>query len=358
MDWANAKFCALMTRGENHLRQEVGFASPTESRLNLANFDWTVEFWYRPTSNAARDGVVLELGTGPRGENDHITQLLLNADRKGFTLINEPSRTNLAIPSNGSALSLETAEWHHIAFVYEAAASQLRHYVDGVRQSLPGKCALKPLAPGNEDYLSIGRDGRWGHPLPGCLDEMRISDAQVYRDNFTPPASFSRYNRPTYQPPKLIAGPPLLFAGERPKSEVVPLGSRKYLFIDDALVAECENVTFQVNPPRPAEKVLDKGSTHLDVWEDEHGLIRLYNYVEKKKLAVLTSQDGIHWEAPNLHDAKTGPRNVVIDDPVGLGTIFVDPNAPPDERIKYLSGYDGRAIYVYTSPDVYQFTRN
>src|SRR5262245_55113653 len=123
-----------------------------------------------------------------------------------------------------------------MAFVYDATASQLRHYVDGVRQPLPGKCALKSLEPGNEDYLSIGRDGGWGHSLPGRLDEMRISDTQVYRENFVPPASFSKYNRPTYHPPTLIAGPSLLFASERQKNQVVPLGGRKYLFIDDALV--------------------------------------------------------------------------------------------------------------------------
>ena len=37
----------------------------------------------------------------------------------------------------------------------------------------------------------------------------------------------------------------------------MPLGDRKYLFIDDAIVAKSENVTFTVNPPRFAESVLD-----------------------------------------------------------------------------------------------------
>jgi hypothetical protein len=149
-----------------------------------------------------------------------------------------------------------------------------------------------------------------------------------------------------------------LFAGDRKKDDVIPLGGRKHLFIDDALIAESEHVTFQVNPPRPAEKVLQKASTHLTLWEDEQGLIRLYYYVEGKKLAVVTSRNGIHWDAPSLRGTGKVSSNVVIDDPVGMGTIFVDPNAPPSERIKYLSGYDGRAIYVYTSPDGYHFTRN
>ncbi len=358
MDWANANFCALMTRGEKHLRQEVGFASPTETRLNLADSDWTVEFWYLPTRKVQFDGVVLEIGQGPRGENDRVTQLLLNADQKSFTLINEPSRTRLRIPSSAAALVKESADWHHLAFVYDATGHQLRHYVDGKLQALPEKCSLKRLEPGDEDYLSVGRDGHWKRPLPGRLDEMRISDAQVYHDSFTPPNSFSKYNSPTYQPPKLKAGPPLLFADETKAHDIVSLGDRKYLFIDGAIVAENENVTFNVNPPRPAERVLDNIAGHLVVWEDDAGIIRLYYNAGGYRLGVLTSRDGIHWDKPKLRNAKDGASNVVIDDPVGLGTIFVDPNAPPDERIKYLSGYDGRAIYVYSSPDGFHFKRN
>src|SRR4051794_22742487 len=76
MDWSNANFCALMTRGEKHLRQEVGFASPTSTRLNLGDFDWTVEFWYRPTRKSDGEGIVFEIGEGPRGENDRVTQLI------------------------------------------------------------------------------------------------------------------------------------------------------------------------------------------------------------------------------------------------------------------------------------------
>jgi hypothetical protein len=359
MDWVNAGFCALMTRGEKHLRQEVGFASATESRLNLAAFDWTVEFWYRPARGTREEGVVFEIGTGPRGENDLVTQLLLNADQKGFTLANQPSGTRLAIQSDASALNADSPGWHHLAFVYDSARRQLRHYVDGNLQPIPEKCSLRPLEPGSEDYLSVGRDGSWRRPLPGRIDELRISDAQVYRGEFSPPPSFSKFNQAAYQPPKLKFGPPLLFAHERKDGEVVPLGGRKYLFIDDALIANSENVSFTVNPPRFAEKVLDRISGHLVVWEDDGGLIRLYYRRDGNRLAVLTSRDGINWEEPNLR-SKPGDRrsNIVIDEPVGLGTIFVDPNAPPEERIKYLSGYDGRAVFVYSSPDGYRFTRN
>jgi hypothetical protein len=55
MDWASAKFCALMTRGEHHLRQEVGFPHATETGLNLGDKDWTVEFWYNRRRSARRE---------------------------------------------------------------------------------------------------------------------------------------------------------------------------------------------------------------------------------------------------------------------------------------------------------------
>jgi hypothetical protein len=358
MDWANANFCALMTRGERHLRQEVGFASPTRSKLNLADFDWTVEFWYQPAPSEGSEGVVMEIGEGPRGENDHVTQLLINANRTGFTLINQPSGARLDIPSDDAALAAVSSDWRHLAFVYDASAGQLRHYVDGKQQILPAKCRLQPLKAGEEDYLCLGRDGRWKQPLSGRIDELRISDAQVYQNDFRPPASFSKFDGDSYAPPQLKVGPPLLFAGEKKADEIGPLGDRKYLFIDDALVATSENVTFTVNPPRPAERVLDNINGHLVVWEDEDGLIRLYYNAGEKRLGVLTSRDGVNWDAPNLRPPGKGPRNIVIDDPVGLGTIFVDPNAPPEERIKYLSGYEGRAIYIYTSPDGFHFKRN
>jgi hypothetical protein len=358
MDWANANFCALMTRGENHLRKEVGFGSATASPLNLADFDWTVDFWHLPTRKAEGEGIVLEIGQGPRGENDHVTQLLLNADQRSFTLFNQPSGTRLVIPSN-AMLTNERPEWRHLAFVYDAISGQLRHYVDGKLQPLPAKCQLKPLPSGEEDYLSIGRDGQWQRPLPGRIDELRISDTQVYRGDFAPPESFSRFNRMTYKPPQLKAGPPLLFAGDKVADEIVRLGGRKHLFIDDAILDDSENVSFVVNPPRAAERVLENVTGHLVVWEDDDGLIRLYYNAGDKRLGVLTSRDGIHWKAPDLRgESSRGPRNVVIEEPVGLGTIFVDPNAPANERIKYLSGYEGRAIYIYTSPDGYHFKRN
>lgn len=361
LSWHNAHFCALMTRGENHLRQEVDFGSPTASALNLGRGDWTIEFWYLPTQAPQRPGVILEIGTGPLGHGP-ITRLSLNPDGGSFTLRHDPSELHLTIGSDQAALTAGNDRWRHLAFVYDKSEEQLYHYVDGRLQSAPTSCRLAPLPEGDEDYLSIGRDGRWGHRLPGRIDELRISDEPLYQSDFTPPDSFSRLARRDH-PPRLKQGPPLLFAGDS-EHEVTPLGSRRHLFIDDALIDAREAIEFTVNPPRLEELVIEGGrglSNHLVVFEDVaggDGLVRLYGAGPKRSLAVWTSEDGVHFSAPDLGTSYEGKSNVVIRDPVGLGTIFVDPNGPAEERIKYFSGYRGRSMYVYSSPDGYRFTRN
>lgn len=143
----------------------------------------------------------------------------------------------------------------------------------------------------------------------------------------------------------------------------MPLAGRKHLFLDDSLVARQENVTFQANPPHPAELVLENAgfSNHVSVFENVEGgdgLVRLYFRGPKDCLVVWVSDDGVNFRAPDLGREYEGLRNVVIEDPVGLGSLFVDPNAPKAERIKYYSGYRGRGQFVYSSPDGFTFVRN
>jgi len=352
LQWRNATFCALMTRGEKHLRAPP-FANATDTKLNLGAFDWTVEFWFKPTAPAGHAGVVFEIGQGPRGQNDVVTRLLLDADRSGFTLENQPANLKLRIPSNRAALA---NGWHHFAFVYAAGDQQLRHYVDGALQPLPARAACNALPHGEEAYFSLGRDGRWERPLPGRLDELRFSDHQVYTAPFQPPGSFSvTYGKglPKVSPK---AGPPLLFGANDDRTKPVELGSRKHVFIDDALVAEAQGITFTPQPPRMAEQVLDHVRGHLSLVDDEQGLLRLYYRETGDYLAVMTSRDGIHWEKPDLGRGEFhGMRNIVVRYPVGLGNVFLDPNAPPESRWKYFSGIRRLAMFIFTSPDGWHF---
>lgn len=370
MTWESANFAGLMTRGEHHLRGTETFANATDTRLNLGAFDWTVEFWFRSRTltaslaamkrggsgearNPGAHGVVFEVGQGPRGENEYVTRLSL--DGKQFVLYNQPSGTRLAIPTNPAALN---GEWHHFAFVYSSPERQLRHYVDGQLQRLPAKCTLRVLEHGEEAYFSVGRDGLWREPLPGALDELRFSEGAVYQAAFTP-STFAE----THVQPPLKAGLPLLFASAKSDSPIA-LGDRKYVFIDDAIVAEQQNVTFTANPPRLTGAVIEASpghfTKHLTVIEDEGGLIRVYYEGPGDTLAVMTSTDGVHWQMPDVGQGEyNGARNIVIRDKVrGTGTVFIDPNAPPEQRWKFIGGNGNRGIYAYSSPDGLTFRRH
>ncbi len=358
MNWMNANFCALMTSGENHLRKQVGFAHPTETALNLGQFNWTVEFWYQPTRQFSDNGVIFEIGIGPRGENQKITQLLLDSEEHSFLFVNQPGNVILRIPSDPEISDHLSGAWYHMAFVYDVANGQLVHFVNGRRQILPQRCSIIALSRGEEDYMSIGRDGLWNNPLPGKIDELCFSKGKRYQDNFQPPGSFS-YVAKAKEPVRKKSGKKLLFVDEE-----VPilLEDRKHLFLDDVLIAENKNITFNVNPPRMAERVIENIEgpfrKHLNVIEDDGGLLRLYNAVDDDYLAVRTSRDGINWKVPDLENGYYKDNtNIVLHESTGMGMVFIDPNAPPQERWKYISDYHRRGVSLYYSADGWSFKR-
>ena len=418
LSWFTAHFAALMTSGENHLRKQVGHKNPTTSALNLGDFDWTVEFWHSPgdaafggsrpegrrtdtpaagDAPAATEAVVFEIGTGPRGENDIVTQLKWSGDRARFILVNGPAGAAVEIPTaapdvaatgagadradGADAPAATTTTWHHYAFTYDSTADQLRHYVDGTLQPLPPPTTLQALPEGDEAYFTLGTDALWNHRLTGLLDEFRVSRGLVYTTDFDPPATFAT----ALTPVELTQGPPLLFAADSVNNTAsaatgpgptaadsanntasntpLNLATRKHLFIDAALLADTGDATFTVNPPRRAERVIDniKGTfrKHLTVVESDDGVIRIYNSREEDHLAVYTSTDGVHFDRPDQGRGEiNGHRNIVIPDMVGgLGNPFWDPQAPPGERWKYLTDYQRRGLYLYTSADGYDWTR-
>ncbi len=400
LSWFTAHYAALMTSGENHLRKQVGFKNPTTSALNLGDFDWTVEFWHSSgDASATAEAVVFEIGTGPRGENDIVTRLTWSADRSRFVLTNQPAAPGTATATAaGTTITIPTqpptGDWHHYAFTYDAATNQLIHYIDGTAQPQPATAALQALPTGDEAYFILASDGLFNRPLTGLLDEFRVSRGLVYTADFAPDAGGDA-GAPSFDPPatfattpepiELTQGPPLLFAADFTSASTADastagdstnastttdappaplnLGTRKHLFIDGAILASVGDTKFVVNPPKRAERVIDniKGTfrKHLTVIEDDDGVIRIYNSVEEDHLAVYTSTDGVHFDRPDQGRGEiNGHRNIVIPDMVaGLGSPFRDPHGPPEEHWKYLTDYQRRGLYLYTSPDGYDWTR-
>ena len=357
LTWYNARFSALMTSGEKHLRKEVGFVNPTDSKLNLGDFNWTVECWFSASGKGSGPGVLFEIGQGPRVDNNQITQLLYHPGEASFEFINTPSGNGVKLVSDKEALVSDN--WVHLAFTYDAGKNMLSHYVNG-KLAFSVTIELRSLDHGEEAYMSLCRDAAWEMPLPGVIDELRFSEGIIYNVDFEAPGSYSIV-RQAVKKEDLLAGPPLLFGAD--ENSPLPLNGRKFLFIDDALFSESEYITFHVNPPRLAEKVIDKieGAfrKHLTVVEDEVGLIRIYNSIHDDYLAVRTSEDGIHFIVPDMGSDYRGQKNIVNHEPTGgMGNPFIDPNAPAEEKWRYITGFHNRGIYLYTSPDGYAWTRH
>lgn len=378
MTWENAHFAALTTTGDTHLRR-MPFPNVTDSRLNLGAADWTLECWLRLDAGAASEGVIYEIGAGPRGENELVTRFSVLPAENAFALTGlasaatpgavarriefpnpegpPPGVANLETVTlaltSGAQLPRET--WVHVALVHRAAAGELQLFLDGKSRAVARTQRLA-LPRGEEAYLSLGRDGRWGRALAGAIDELRVSDHAAYAADFPPPGSFSRVNRAARPAPP--AGLPLLF-GREAKTGVLDLGSRRHLFLDDALLAARTHITLTPHPARVAEPVVE-GSGWISVVDAGPQDIRLYLQGPQSSLAVLVSKDGVNFTAPDLGRGEfRGQRNIVITDPASVGTVFIDRNGPPEERWKIVTGLRQRGgIFVYTSADGFTWRRH
>lgn len=366
----------------------LGYVDQVPERFNLGYTDWTIECWFRAKGEQAVQATLFEV----RNEQDYPrglameNALRLEAGREAFFLISHTTATRtvqtgepgtafsfeLSIPTDASRLS--DGEWHHLAFCYTAGQRQLRHYVDGTLQALPERGGFLPMM-GVLTSLTIGTR------LDGLLDEYRISEINRYPDPFVPPTGFSRNHGPVQAPVNRPNGPPLLFAGDRDPAAPIPLGSRKHLFIDGAMVDSMTNVAFRPQPPttwqetdfhnteawEPGPRM---GSTIPDVstiWDEGGELRMIYTnggmWGGKPHVVCLAlSPDGLHWEKPELglHDWNGDTGTNIILPNAGQGALIVDPNpaAPEDERYKMLQWSYYRGYYLYTSPDGIRFRRN
>ncbi len=157
------------------------------------------------------------------------------------------------------------------------------------------------------------------------------------------------------------------------RRDAVDIGSEKQLFIDDALIAEAENVTLTMNPPRKTGErciVADKP------WEShrvcayntviEDGVYKMwYDAIAQdgsRWLCYATSTDGVHWEKPDLGlvEFDGSKANNIVFPPERRnhepGCVFIDtnPDCPAAQRYKMVCSYDGpagHATYVFSSPD-------
>ncbi|MCB1124792.1 MAG: hypothetical protein KJT03_24775, partial [Verrucomicrobiae bacterium] len=235
---------------------------------------------------------------------------------------NAAAQSTVALVGAGKAL--KDSDWHHYAFTFDSAKDLLNLFVDG-RQTDSRKLQIRRLDSGDEDYMSVGRNGRWDEPLPGILDELRFSKGLVYRSTFEVPGSFS----PPVPNVTLLKGPPLRFGSDSPKRGVVELGGSKHVFWDDSLLESSKGITFSTHQPkyitRVVEGMLGQVRKHLTVIEDEQGMIRIYHGVADDYLGIRVSHDGVNFVTPDTGFHWKGDKNIVIPEPAPLGRPIIDP---------------------------------
>jgi hypothetical protein len=151
------------------------------------------------------------------------------------------------------------------------------------------------------------------------------------------------------------------------------LGGNKFLFLDTYLLDSMDNAELQVNPPTQTSLVLiaDKpweaggitsyGNVFYDPITKEYRLYYVPVAWEQEPgfcYALATSQDGIHWEKPNLGSVewKGSKDNNIVLWAQREGTVIIDPNASAERRYALISSYPELKTRLFTSPDGIHFT--
>jgi hypothetical protein len=107
-----------------------------------------------------------------------------------------------------------------------------------------------------------------------------------------------------------------------------------------------------------AEDIQGAFRKHVSIVEDDDGLIRMYYGGKNDCLELQVSKDGLNFRAPDLGLGEFhGKKNVVLRDPSAMGNVFIDPKAAPEERWRFISDYNRRGIYLFSSADGFDFTR-
>ena len=163
------------------------------------------------------------------------------------------------------------------------------------------------------------------------------------------------------------------------KGPVLDVGSSKQLFVDEMFIASRSGVELVMNPPyQSCEPVLTMDEPHevqsqssfgiySSVLKEDDGRIRIWYHARKGEdrsgldqayVGYAESTDGIHFTKPALNlfeeDGSTA-NNIVIPSKLGGSSVWIDPNAPPEERYKNQSKVYNPDVsmqfHMHSSPD-------
>jgi hypothetical protein len=364
--------------------------APEKLLRALADQDWTIEFWAKCLSKPKGEEMILDLG---HAYEDGLT-ITLDVKLAQFRIHNTYGGCRAICPTVTDKLF--DGRWHHLAFCWSSSEQQMKHFVDGRPQPKPGVTSAKnqpipettipssfvrptgyDLFDKSTDYekfrkhrfnLSIGEDRHGIGELHAQFDELRISNVARYSGNFDLPGSFSRNHKANAPKAAMANGPVLLLAPDSQEG-VVQIGSRKHLFIDDALLESRQNVELVCNPPQNRQELSFRPieSRWRPSVVDVDG--KVYMFIpesygsDKGNTRLRISTDGLNFTKPDLglYEYEGSTHNDFI---ISLKPLYADffkdlnPTAGPEEKYKMTAWLSNRGIYLYVSPDGIHWRRN
>lgn len=154
----------------------------------------------------------------------------------------------------------------------------------------------------------------------------------------------------------------------------IEIGARRELFIDRYLIEDLANARLHLHPPERKNIVLsveqpleNACSACFNVIQDQDRVLIYYRgyhpvgrdlpdgWKETQTTNLLISEDGIHFERPNLGllEAEGNTNNNLILRQYAAHNfcVFIDPNAPLDQRFKAVGGSDKDNLHGFSSAD-------
>ncbi|MGI9429054.1 MAG: hypothetical protein ACR2NM_10375, partial [Bythopirellula sp.] len=277
------------------------------------------------------------------------------------------------------AADVGRGKWQHLAFVYDQDRATC--FFDGQlidsaqvesidRQPLPDLQQPEDREHEHRDFKSldaeqrrklrfnvaIGTNRQGKNAMLGLIDELRISQVARYAGPFTPKSCSQNYGERAPTPAE-ANGPPLLFPA-KVVSAPLEFGTRKHVFVDDALLAEKSNLSISLNQPynkRPigTDFEIRKSSWRpsvMDVGGQVYLIIPEGYGSEQGKTFLATSDDGIHFSM----------RKPILTETPLYGAFFHDlnPSVPATEKYKVNAFVANRGMFFYTSGDGVHWRRN
>jgi len=177
---------------------DVATVAPVAALSFTGSF--TVECWMKLASEPDRMGLI-----NKGGSTDRNYRLML--DRGG--IINFSYKDTAGIERFVQGGSILDQEWHHVAGVRDIDTNQLRLYVDGLLVAT-GAALETPITSTLPVVFGARQTTTLKDYFHGTLDQVRLTPAAVYTDNFSPPVAFTsrptRYVKLTWTAPSAQGG--------------------------------------------------------------------------------------------------------------------------------------------------------